>query len=92
MQNPATQLLRIRHAHVDTGAGAGPMCGWFDLPLSAVGRQQVHEVRDRVVAREQPDALYTSTLIRARETSAALARIRNLPLQLRGAVREIHWR
>ena len=20
------------------------MCGWFDLPLSAVGRQQVHEV------------------------------------------------
>jgi broad specificity phosphatase PhoE len=47
---------------------------------------------NRVVAREQPDALYTSTLIRARETSAALARIRNLPLQLRDAVREIHWR
>ena len=85
-----TRLLLIRHAHVDTGPGAGRLCGWLDLPLSAVGEQQLVELRDRGLARERPAALYTSTLRRAREVATALGEVWDLSPHPLDTVREIH--
>ena len=85
-----TRLLLIRHAHVDTGPGPGRLCGWLDLPLSARGEQQVADLPRRELARERPDALYTSTLRRARDVGTALAGLWNLSPHALDAVREIH--
>ena len=85
-----TRLLLIRHAHVDTGPGAGRLCGWLDLPLSAKGERQVAELRQRELARERPHALYTSTLRRARDVATALGYLWDLAPHPLDSVREIH--
>ena len=85
-----TRLLLIRHAHVDTGPGAGGLCGWLDLPLSPKGERQLLDLRNRELARERPAALYTSTLRRARDVAAALGQLWDLPPRPLDAVREIH--
>ena len=84
-----TRLLLIRHAHVDTGPSPGRLCGSLDLPLSAAGRAQLRALGARLAADEAPDALYTSTLRRAREVAEALTRIWDRDLCLDDAVREI---
>ena len=85
-----TRLLLIRHAHVDTGASAGRLCGWLDLPLSAKGHAQLETLHDRPLVRERPDALYTSTLGRAREVASVLADMWQLGVHPVEALREIH--
>ena len=85
-----TRLLLIRHAHVDTGPGAGRLCGWLDLPLSPTGERQVTNLRHRELARERPAALYTSTLQRARDVASALGELWDLSPRLLDSVREIH--
>ena len=88
--NPAiSHFLLIRHAHVDTGPAPGRLCGWLDLPLSLEGQHQVEALRERRLIRERPDALYTSTLRRAREVAAALGEIWNLSPQPLDDLREI---
>jgi broad specificity phosphatase PhoE len=47
--------------------------GHHDAPLSATGRAQAQALAERI-AREQPVALYSSDLPRARETAEAIAR------------------
>ncbi len=85
-----TRLLLIRHAHVDTGAPPGRLCGSLDLPLSAAGEAQLRAMHERQAVGTAPDALYTSSLTRAREVAAALSRLWNLPASTDDAVREIH--
>jgi probable phosphoglycerate mutase len=83
-----TRFLLIRHAHVDTGPGAGRLCGWLDLPLSARGELQLRSfLRD--TAAWHPDALYTSPLARAASTAGALGQRWNLRVARDPAVREI---
>jgi broad specificity phosphatase PhoE len=89
MNHPISHFLLIRHAHVDIGPAPGRLCGWLDLPLSAEGQRQVDALRDRRFVRERPDALYTSTLRRAREVAAALAEIWDLSPEPRDDLREI---
>lgn len=82
-----TQLLLIRHAATDL---AGTFCGHTDPPLNARGRAQLTPLLSALV-NDQIDAIYASDLIRARETAAAIAAARNLPVTLRPALREIHF-
>ena len=89
MAEPLTRFLLIRHAHVDTGAPPGRLCGWFDPPLSPRGQAQVEALPDRPGIHDRPEALYTSTLTRARDVAAALGRIWRLPVQPLDKVREI---
>ena len=82
-------MLLIRHAHVDTGTPPGRLCGSLDLPLSPAGVAQLaaFEHSHSIPA---PDALYSSTLTRAAQTAAALARVWRLDCGLDGGLREIH--
>lgn len=84
-----TRLLLIRHAHVDTGPPPGRLCGWLDLPLSPKGRTDLLDLLSRSRSDGIPDALYTSTLTRAREVAAALSRRWNRAVQPETRLREI---
>jgi broad specificity phosphatase PhoE len=54
--------------------------GWIDSPLDALGRSQAEAVACRLRS-EDPEALYTSTLRRARETAEIIvAAFDDLPL------------
>ncbi len=83
----ATRIVLVRHAMVDTAAR---LCGSFDVPLTRAGRVQVQAVLGRPPTRPVPDALYTSTLTRARDVAAGLGRAWALDPQLAEWAREIH--
>jgi len=62
-----TRLVLVRHGHT-TMNGGGPdavMSGWTDLPLSALGEQQVSALEGHVHA----EVIYASPLRRARDTA-----------------------
>lgn len=87
MPDRVTRLLLIRHAHTEPGER---LCGSFDVPLSARGREQVETLLTRRPQRPAPDALYSSPLTRARDVAATLARVWKLEPRLEDAAREIH--
>ena len=60
-------LLLVRHAQPDTGHGPRP-----DPPLSGPGRAQASALA-RWLAGDRLDAVYTSPLLRARETASYLS-------------------
>lgn len=66
------------------------LCGWLDLPLSPAGRARLSRLASRLDASRRPDALYTSSLSRARETAAALGSAWRLDMHALDALREIH--
>ncbi|MDQ3810825.1 MAG: histidine phosphatase family protein [Chloroflexota bacterium] len=85
-----TTLLLVRHGHtrdntVDDGAR---LSGWYDAPLSARGEREAqllaNWVRSQGVA-----AVYTSTLIRARDTAAPMAAALGLHAAPEPGLREI---
>jgi broad specificity phosphatase PhoE len=82
-----SRALFIRHAQ--TGM-EGRYCGHSDPALNAQGRAQLGELA-RLLSAEPLDGIYSSDLQRARSTAEAIAAIRNIPLALRPALREIHF-
>ncbi len=82
----ATRILLIRHAATDAG---GRLCGSFDIPLSEAGRAQLEAMVRRAARRPAPEALFTSTLRRARDVGCALGRAWGLQPQPAGWAREI---
>jgi probable phosphoglycerate mutase len=61
--------------------------GQADPPLDAVGREQAREAA-AMLASVEPDAIYSSDLVRATETAAALAALTGLPVRLDRRLRE----
>jgi broad specificity phosphatase PhoE len=83
-----TRILLIRHASTDP---RGRLCGSFDVPLSVSGRAEVQALVKRLDRRcAGVDALYTSTLRRARQVAVALGRLWDMPPQGAEWAREIH--
>jgi alpha-ribazole phosphatase/probable phosphoglycerate mutase len=80
-------LLLIRHAHTEM---AGRFCGHSDPELSGTGRQQLVGMAAQL-QRCPLSIVYTSDLKRAVQTAEAIASPRNLPLQIRASLREIHF-
>jgi broad specificity phosphatase PhoE len=80
-------LLLIRHA--ETGE-RDRLCGSFDVPLNDEGRAQLESLCRRPPRQPRPDALYVSTLARAREVGAALGRRWSVDVCLEDELREIH--
>ncbi len=70
------QLCIARHGETDWNK-SGILQGWLDVPINAHGRTQA-AVMAQTFARQGFDAVWTSTLVRARET----AEILSLALQL----------
>jgi broad specificity phosphatase PhoE len=82
-------LFFIRHGRTEWNV-TGRWQGHLDVPLDAAGRAQAARLADRL-AREGIcfDALYTSDLLRARETAEAVAGTLKLEVKAVPALREI---
>jgi probable phosphoglycerate mutase len=77
-----TRILLIRHGQTawNEGAGEERFRGRTDLPLDDTGLAQARAVARRL-GNEPIAALYTSPLLRARQTIAPLADLLNIPAQ-----------
>lgn len=61
--------MLVRHGHTELD---GRICGRTDPALSPLGREQAERAA-RLVAELRPDAIWASTLVRARQTAQAIA-------------------
>ena len=88
--NPTT-LLFIRHGETDANAN-GQLEGATDKPLNAAGQAQAQAVAARLVRENRPiQAIYSSSLTRARQTAAPLAAtLGELPVQVDPDLSEFH--
>lgn len=80
MAQKATQVALIRHGMTDWNE-AGRLQGRTDVPLNAIGHQQAKQAAEALIA-ETWDALYTSPLMRARQTSDIIGESLNLTPQI----------
>ena len=87
----STRLLLVRHGQTAWNAD-GRFMGQLDVPLDEIGRTQVLAVAKRL-ATEEPAAIYSSDLARARETAQAIqAAIGSHPeIKLDARLREMHF-
>jgi broad specificity phosphatase PhoE len=86
-----TRLIFVRHGHTAANGVEAEMriSGWTDFPLSPLGRRQAEALRLRLEA-DPPDAIYTSTLQRARATAETVAGLASgIPLLPLDDLREI---
>lgn len=86
MPQDATRVVLIRHGQTPWNRERR-IQGHTDIALSKLGRAQARRLAE-ALAEESLDAVYSSDLQRARETAAALAQVRGLPLQLDADLRE----
>jgi alpha-ribazole phosphatase len=80
-------LLFLRHAETDL---AGTFCGATDPPLNARGVDQLPALLSSV-ADLRFDAIYTSDLLRARQTAEAIAASHSTPVYPRPGLRQINF-
>lgn len=87
-----TRVALIRHGQTawNEGAGEERFRGRTDLPLDEVGHAQAAAVANRLKA-EPMAALYTSPLLRARQTLAPLASALGLAAQPHDGLIDIHY-
>ena len=86
-----TELWLIRHAE-STGNRDGRLQGQEDLPLSPLGHRQARALADRLVKahrRTHFTALYSSDLIRTRETADSIALACSLQVVTDRRLREV---
>lgn len=73
----AAQLCVTRHGETDWNK-RGVLQGWFDVPVNELGRRQAHALAASF-ADAGFSAVWTSPLVRARETAEIVARALRLP-------------
>ncbi len=83
-----TQLCLIRHGETDWNL-EGRYQGQSDISLNDNGRVQAHRLAEKL-AGESFDAIYTSDLLRARDTALIIAKELALPVFIDARLREIH--
>jgi 2,3-bisphosphoglycerate-dependent phosphoglycerate mutase len=84
-----TRLCVVRHGETDWNAGKR-IQGQIDIPLSAVGHAQARATGN-ALKDEGLAAIYSSDLLRTRQTAEATAHLAHLPLQLLPGLRERHY-
>ncbi len=84
-----TRLCVVRHGETDWNAGKRVQ-GQIDIPLSALGHAQARATGNALMG-EGFAAIYSSDLVRARQTAEATAHLAHLPLQLSPGLRERHY-
>ena len=83
-----TELILIRHGETDWNV-EGRYTGQSDVPLNANGLAQARQVAKRLRG-QLLEAIYSSDLLRARQTAEAIAQATGAPLILDPRLREIH--
>lgn len=89
MNERRTRLILIRHAEPDATV-RGRCYGSLDVALSGTGRENANAAA-AALAEVPITAVYTSPLLRARETAAAIARQHRLPLVTVDDLRELDF-
>jgi probable phosphoglycerate mutase len=84
-----TTLLLVRHGETDWNA-EGRLQGHTDRPLTDFGRRQARQLADEL-AGEGLEAIYSSDLVRARETAEIVGERLGLPVVLDPDLREKDW-
>jgi 2,3-bisphosphoglycerate-dependent phosphoglycerate mutase len=84
-----TTLLLVRHGETDWNA-EGRLQGQTDRPLNEFGRRQARRLADEL-ADQELEAIYSSDLVRARETAEIVAGRLGLPVNLDPDLREKDW-
>jgi broad specificity phosphatase PhoE len=84
-----TTLLLVRHGETDWNA-QGRLQGHTDRPLNDYGRQQAKALAHRL-AGEGADAIYTSDLLRAKETAEIVGERLGLTVVVDPDLREKDW-
>jgi len=83
-----TQLLLIRHAQ-STWNADGRIQGWADPPLNETGLDQACKLAQRLVADGHAiAAIYSSPLLRAKQTAEQVSQIFDLPVQTDDRLKE----
>jgi len=86
---PSTRICLVRHGETEWNA-EGRVQGQTDIPLSAVGRAQARAAAESL-ARHGFSAIYSSDLLRVRQTAAPAAERLGLPVVLDAQLRERHY-
>jgi probable phosphoglycerate mutase len=90
MTYPVTRLILVRHGETEANL-AGRVQGRGNDPLTPRGEQQVRAVAARFKREGHPvEAIYSSSLLRARLTADAISEALNLPLRLRDGLQEMN--
>lgn len=90
MTYPTTKLILVRHGETTANA-AGRVQGRTNDPLTKRGHQQVEAVARRLAEqRDEIEAIYSSSLLRAQLTATAIGAALDLPVRLRDALQEMH--
>ena len=84
-----TKICMVRHGETAWNA-EGRVQGQLDIPLNEVGRAQAQATAE-ALAGEDFSAIYSSDLMRVRETAAPAARRLALPVAFDAALRERHY-
>jgi broad specificity phosphatase PhoE len=84
-----TTLLLVRHGETDWNAD-GRLQGQTDRPLSDFGRRQARQLAEEL-AGETLEAIYSSDLVRARETAEIVGERIGLAVALDPDLREKDW-
>ena len=85
----ATRLCLVRHGETAWNA-EGRVQGQVDVPLNEVGRAQARAVA-AALAGERFDAIYSSDLVRVRQTAEPAAARLGLPVAFDARLRERHY-
>jgi len=86
---PITRLCLVRHGETEWNA-EGRVQGQTDIPLSQVGLRQA-QASATLLARHDFTAVYSSDLMRVRQTAEPSAQKLALPLQFDPELRERHY-
>ena len=86
---PITRICLVRHGETEWNA-EGRVQGQTDIPLSPVGLRQAHAAA-AVLCQHDFSAIYSSDLMRVRQTAEPSVRRLALPLQLDPDLRERHY-
>ena len=83
-------LILLRHGRTDHNAGLR-LTGWGDPPLDELGRQQAQTVGQELASRYEIGAIYTSPLIRARQTAQPLLDLTRLTPHTHDDLKELNF-
>lgn len=83
-------LILIRHGETLWNRLKRFQGGRSDVPLSAIGRLQAQLIANALM-RERVEAVFSSPLVRARETAEAVARMHELRVQVLPELRELDF-